>query len=62
MHAGGQGFEPLILHQDSGPEKKLENRITCIKQTQKKNEIEIKTDAFLDLDGVAARLKASKFH
>ena len=42
MHAGGQGFEPLILHQDYGPKKKnLENRITCIKQTQKKNEIEI---------------------
>ena len=41
MHAGGQGFEPLILHQDYGPKKNLENRITCIKQTQKKNEIEI---------------------
>ena len=40
---GVKGSSPLFSTRTAGPKKYLENRITCIKQTQKKNEIEIKT-------------------
>ena len=49
LHAGGQGFEPLILHQpERVKEKYLENWIYnfVYKQVNNENEIEINTKSF----------------